>query len=641
MSTNGRYLVKASNGDPFFYLGDEAWTLFYGANRSQADYYLSTRAAQGFTATQAVLMWWSITTPNGHGDVMFINSDPTQPNITPGSDPNDAYQYDYWDHVDYIVDRAYQLGMYTVMLPAWGSWMANGIFSGGKGYTYGYFLGQRYGNKPVIWMLGGDYDPDNQAQIDGWAAMAQGIIDGAGGNPDDVLLTYHPSGYATSATWFHNAAWLDYNTWQTGHCKGSNVWNLISSSYNLTPVKPVMDSEPMYENIPICFNAGNGYATATDIRTIAYWDVFAGAFGHTYGHYDVWAGSGVGDFGDLTAPGALQMQYLKALMISRPQLVRIPDQGIITNALSGDNRIQATRGTDYLFVYSATGQPFSVNMGRISGSTVTGYWYNPRDGGVQNLGTYSNSGTRLFTPPSSGLGNDWVLILDDSSKGYLPPGQTGSTPTATPVATSTPTSTPEATVTPTAMPTNTPGGPTFTATPTPVPSPDVIVYGDALAAGWQSWSWGTTINFANITPVQNGTQSIALTYTTGWAGLSLRSQSLVNPSLYTGISFWVYGVSGSGSMNFHIQQTDSGVASPKIIFTPTAGQWTQFVVPWSQLGNPTQIARLTWQENTGSSKPTFYIDNVRLLVPDTSPTATPTHTATAVAPTATPTHTAT
>ena len=116
------------------------------------------------------------------------------------------------------------------------------------------------------------------------------------------------------------------------------------------------------------------------------------------------------------------------------------------------------------------------------------------------------------------------------------------------------------TATPT--PTITPGGPTLTPTPTrtatptvpptstPVPVNDLIVYGDTLASGWENWSWDTTVNFANTSPVQSGSRSIALTYNTGWAGLSLRTQSPVNTASYTGVSFWVYGVPGGEAAEF-------------------------------------------------------------------------------------------
>jgi hypothetical protein len=173
------------------------------------------------------------------------------------------------------------------------------------------------------------------------------------------------------------------------------------------------------------------------------------------------------------------------------------------------------------------------------------------------------------------------------------------------------------TATPTA--TVTPGGPTFTPTPTATPAntrvaaSDLAVYGDALASGWENWSWDTTVNFANTAPVQSGTRSIALTYTAGWAGLSLRTASPANTAAYSGVSFWVYGTPGGGQVAFNVQTTDTGSAGPSVSFTPAAGQWAQITFPWSQLGSPSQVARLNWQEYTGSAKPTFYIDNVRLV----------------------------
>ena len=148
-----------------------------------------------------------------------------------------------------------------------------------------------------------------------------------------------------------------------------------------------------------------------------------------------------------------------------------------------------------------------------------------------------------------------------------------------------------------------------------MPANDLIVYGDTLASGWENWSWDATVNFANTSLAQSGSRSIALTYSAGWAGLSLRSQSLVNTTSFTGVSFWVYGVPGSELLNFYIQTTDDSGASPGVTFTPAAGQWTQVTVAWPQLGSPGQVARLNWQEYTGSARPSFYIDNVRLAAP--------------------------
>ena len=110
-------------------------------------------------------------------------------------------------------------------------------------------------------------------------------------------------------------------------------------------------------------------------------------------------------------------------MESRPMLDRIPDQSLVTNARAEHDRIQATRGKDYLMVYSSEGRPFTLNMAKITGKTVAATWYNPRNGEAKKGEVVPNVGQKNFTPPSNGYGQDWVLILDDSSKTYTIPNQ--------------------------------------------------------------------------------------------------------------------------------------------------------------------------------------------------------------------------
>jgi hypothetical protein len=107
-------------------------------------------------------------------------------------------------------------------------------------------------------------------------------------------------------------------------------------------------------------------------------------------------------------------------------LVRVPDQALVggegASTKSALQRVQATRGEDYAFVYSAGGLPFSVSMGKISGKQVKAHWFDPRTGGAKAIGSFNNSGTQTFTPPSSGFDQDWVLVLDDAGKNYGLPG---------------------------------------------------------------------------------------------------------------------------------------------------------------------------------------------------------------------------
>jgi hypothetical protein len=287
-------------------------------------------------------------------------------------------------------------------------------------------------------VLGGDRVA--QGFEDVWRAMAKGIAIGISGREDygAALMTYHPGGGQTSSTWFHDDAWLDFNMQQTGHGPAATVkpWEKIAADHARTPVKPVVEGEPLYEDHPIGFVRGvrqNGFSSDNHVRQRAYWTLFAGAAGVTYGHHSVWQMYAPGRrpingplyFWDeaIHRPGAAQMQHVRTLMESRPMLSRVPDQSLVVDALDGPERIQAIRGQDHLFVYTGAGIAFTVNLGKISGSRVKGYWYNPRNGTSMEIGIFENSGTREFKPQYEGLGSDWVLVLDDVAKEYPAPGR--------------------------------------------------------------------------------------------------------------------------------------------------------------------------------------------------------------------------
>lgn len=432
VSDNGRFLVT-QNGQPFFYLADTGWELFHRLDRQQAIEYLDTRAKQKFNVIQAVALAEldGITVPNAYGKLPLINEDPATPDVSKGG---------YWDHVDYIVDQANARGIYIALLPAWGRWVNNGqgdrgILTPANAQGYGEFLGRRYGKKGVIWVLGGDRTATGYEET--WRALARGIATGAAGKEDygAVLMTFHPRGGQTSSTWFHADAWLDFNMQQDGHGAPaqSKSWEKIAADYARTPVKPVIDGEPLYEDHPVAFRAKElGYSSDAHVRMYAYADTFSGACGHTYGNHAVWqmyAPARTPINGPLMywnqailRPGAGEMQYLRALLESRPYLSRVPDQTIVVDPLEGADHITATRGEGYLLIYSAQGRKFTVRPGKVSGGRLRGWWYNPRSGSAMEIGEFELLSEREFTPPSEGFGSDWVLVVDDASKGFPAPG---------------------------------------------------------------------------------------------------------------------------------------------------------------------------------------------------------------------------
>ena len=442
VSDNHRFLVT-DQGQPFFYLGDTAWELFHRSSREDAARYLENRAKLRFTVVQAVALAEldGLNVPNAYGHLPLIDHDPAKPDV------KDGPANDYWDHVDFVVQKANALGLYIGFLPTWGDkwnkkWgVGPEVFTPQNAEIYGEWLGRRYRDAGVIWILGGDRPVESDGHKEIIRAMARGLRKGDGGAH---LMTWHPTGGSGSAQWFHEDEWLDFNMRQNGHApEFTGRYEQTRADYDRTPIKPVIDGEPIYEDHPVSFDAKKlGHSVAADVRRPLYWDLFGGAFGHTYGHHSVWQmwtadrkpvnAPLLSWFDAILQPGAAQMQHGRALIESRPFLSRMPDPDVVvaapvTTSVPGAGRYHfaATRDANGAFamVYAPVGRSFRVRMDKVTGRTVKAWWFNPRDGRATLIGEFPNTGEREFTPPTPGELLDWVLVLDDAGMRFAAPGK--------------------------------------------------------------------------------------------------------------------------------------------------------------------------------------------------------------------------
>jgi hypothetical protein len=473
VSENGRFLVHG-DGSKFFPIADTAWAIGWRLKRGEVETYLQRRKDQKFNTIALVAfpgVEGNVVIPNVYGDHAFeVGSrgawDPRHPLTTPGENPQAPTEYDYWDHLEYVIDAANSRGMVVILLPAWGVYVAGDwgdghatrdlIFDAASGYQYSRWIGQRFKHKKnIIWMIGGDrsavYGEKDYRNV--FRAMAEGVADGVNGidqqnqeaDYSTTLMSYHPRKWKpNSSEWFHNEPWLDFNSMQD---QPSDQITATTLDYGLSPVKPTWLFEGGYEY------RRNTYKD-WQIRSQSYQTVFAGGFGVTYGSMNIYHfNSAMADSDEpitksnskkweisLDEPGAMDMQHLFRLMTSMSNdqfLDRIPDQSLIEGdqgGMSGNegirsNRIQATRGAkgDYALVYSANGRNFSLNMNRLSARKMNAFWFNPRNGKyrvqdremtdrrpfMKNIPGGPAAPVQEFDPPGAvGDGNDWVLLLE-------------------------------------------------------------------------------------------------------------------------------------------------------------------------------------------------------------------------------------
>lgn len=415
--------LQTEDGRPFFYLGDTAWALFHRLTREEADLYLQDRARKGFNVIQAVALseLRGVDEPNAYGELPLLNRDPATPNEA------------YFGHVDHVVARANELGLTVGLLPSWGRYWRDGdsqIFTPESARLYGRFLGSRYRDAGVIWILGGDSNVRSSNERSIIDAMARGLQEGDGGRH---LITFHPRGPGLSSEQVRDAEWLDFYMNQSSHAaRNLDTGLYVEKDFALDPKRPVIDGEPRYEGIPVGFyNQGHDPRVRfddDDARQAAWWSVLAGAAGHTYGNNNVWQmwapgrepaiGANRPWYDAIQDPGARQMGILRRFMEEHEFHTLEPRQDLILDGPAhGAAKVRAARASDgaRIIVYSPRGEPFTLDLSELEGGMHTQTWFDPRYGSTYLFRTEQSQGIQSFVPPSSGEGEDWVLLIDSES----------------------------------------------------------------------------------------------------------------------------------------------------------------------------------------------------------------------------------
>ena len=450
---SGHYLLDHT-GTPFFWIGDTAWELLHRLNREEMDQYLSTRHQQGFNVVQTVALYEiQPETPNAYGDRPLEELDGGIPAITFGNNPDDEMAYDYWDQVEYFLRAARERGLLVALLPCWGEYVSPrkkdkaNFATPEAGYYFGWFIGDRFKayNDNLIWMLGGDRLPDEAIQgVEIWRAMAEGITDGVNNleagfdgqaNYSKTFMTYHC--YQSSSRWFHEDEWIDFHSWGSYHGQQNfeRAYRAALNDWRLPQPKPTLNSEPAYERFPVNYDfeqGRQGYFDDYDTRQLAYWSVFSGTCGHTYGANGVWQMHKEASISTLpyasdpylldwetalNLPGASQMQHLRRLMETFPFTLFSPNEAFVAShpfrPEHGSYTVALT-SPDVALVYSSHSEAFSLDWRQLDYQRIYARWYDPRTGLYSNPAQWNiTEDFQQIDPPGEiERGNDWVLVIE-------------------------------------------------------------------------------------------------------------------------------------------------------------------------------------------------------------------------------------
>jgi hypothetical protein len=393
VSSNRRYLVQSDGVTPFFVLADTSWSLPYFASDADVQTYLDDRKAKGFTTIMMNASGWGPGVTNTSGQTPFFKNDVTQ--------PNDAY----FAHVDWVVNQAAARGLWVLICPAWMTdYSFNGSYLTASNATaLGQYLGNRYKNFTNLdWFTGGDKLP-SEIDTNIPRNLAAGILQ----YDPTALISYHNGGDSA----YQSESWYSFNMLETYNTGDTRAYTRVTDDYNLSPTKPIINSEPNYEN--------EHNTTPYYVRQALGWNMFSGAFGMAYGAATVW-NCDSGFTNNLSLPGTLHASYMGSAVGSRAWYLLVPDQGhnMITSGYGtygGSDHVTAERASDGSFgmAYLPSARSITINMAQFN-SSKTIKWFDPANNTYTTVGTYANSDSQnLGSRPANSAGRyDWILIIE-------------------------------------------------------------------------------------------------------------------------------------------------------------------------------------------------------------------------------------
>lgn len=285
ISEDHRHLCK--DGVPFFWLADTIWSAFTNITLDDWKYYLKKRKSQGFNVLQInTLAQWD----RGESS---LNRLPFKTDEKGIPDYNRMDQ-SYFDNAKEMCRMAKEEGFELALVILWcnqvpGTW-ANQFapqFTIERGIlkeTVKKIL-DCFDEFEPIYLVGGDTDFPTEETTEYYKTVLDMIEE----RKYPGLKTIHIKGRFTDIP-DEIADSIDFYMYQSGHNSGAQEMAYTSAKilYDRTPKRPVINSEPCYEQMGYSHNLYGRFGQF-EIRRAAWQGILSGACaGVTYGAHGVW-----------------------------------------------------------------------------------------------------------------------------------------------------------------------------------------------------------------------------------------------------------------------------------------------------------------------------------------------------------------
>jgi len=133
-----------------------------------------------------------------------------------------------------------------------------------------------------------------------------------------------------------------------------------------------------------------------------------------------------------------------------------------------------------------------------------------------------------------------------------------------------------------------------------------VIFDDALRGGWTNTSYSSTWDMAQSVIVRRGPIAIGHKYSVGFGAARFRCVPTFSTTGYTVLKISIYGGPGTAGKKVRISLTPAKSTYDLIL---TEGVWTDYQIPLTNLGSPTVIDYITFQEFSGIASQ-IYIDDI-------------------------------